>query len=73
MVYTTSVLKLVVDESAIAEIILWFTPTFNFESSNPLSAIAEIILWFTPDSGETNSLLISAIAEILLWFTPIAM
>ena len=57
-------------QSAIAEILLWFTPNgcglyFTF-----ISAIAEISLWFTPDSTTMFTITSSAIAEILLWFTP---
>ena len=58
------------DKSAIAEILLWFTPAWVTPSILRLSAIAEILLWFTPLRATRSVAPLSAIAEILLWFTP---
>ncbi len=56
--------------SAIAEILLWFTPMPTLALSKYTSAIAEILLWFTPVVLKDGTMMTSAIAEILLWFTP---
>ncbi len=48
MVYTQRYKKNGRAWSAIAEILLWFTPYGIVSSNASLSAIAEILLWFTP-------------------------
>ena len=58
MVYTIGKVVNERQESAIAEILLWYTPAL-WASENPTgSAIAEILLWYTPNvskGGEFQS------------------
>ena len=58
--------------SAIAEILLWFTPVARPYRVGNVSAIAEILLWLTPNAVSGLKTCQSAIAEILLWLTPFA-
>ncbi len=49
MVYTQHALQHTALQSAIAEILLWFTPNADNLQLADISAIAEILLWFTPN------------------------
>ena len=70
MVYTGQEPAYSFRSSAIAEILIWFTPTFNKTNLQQSSAIAEILIWFTPANVFESTHRPSAIAEILIWFTP---